>query len=134
MVKTILIFTLVGALLGIGAASFVVPRTLKWYNEAGYQTKPLPGQPAGQSQTLVNLPNLIDYTTDRLLKGQLMGGIAGAVIFFVFGIFAARSGSRRRREAAATTASRESSAAAANREASATPPGTSVPRPGIPPR
>jgi len=104
MMKTILIFTLVGALLGITAASLVVPRTLKWYNEAGYQTKPLPGQPAGQSQTLVNLPNLIDYTTDRLIKGQLIGGIAGAVVFFVFGIGVARSGSRRRREAAQSAA------------------------------
>jgi hypothetical protein len=123
MVKTILIFTLVGALLGISAASFVVPRTLKWYNEAGYQTKPLPGQPAGQSQTLVNLPNLIDYTTDRLLKGQLIGGIAGAVIFFVFGVFGARSGARRRREATAAAVRREAPVASAN---------AAAPRPGAP--
>jgi hypothetical protein len=130
MFKTILIFTLVGTLLGITAASFVVPRTLKWYNEAGYQTKPLPGQPAGQSQTLVNLPNLIDYTTDRLLKGQLIGGIAGAVIFFVFGVFGARSGARRRREAVAAAARRD--AAAASRESSGAPANAPVPRPGVP--
>jgi hypothetical protein len=96
--KTILIFTLVGALLGITAASLVVPRTLAWYNEAGYLSQPQGGQP----QALVNLPAVIHYTTDRLIKGQLIGGIAGAVLFMVFGIGAARSGSRRRRDAASS--------------------------------
>ncbi|MDQ6894729.1 MAG: hypothetical protein M3167_18900 [Acidobacteriota bacterium] len=93
--KTILIFTLVGALLGIAGASVVVPRTLAWYNEAGYLSQPQGGQP----QALVNLPQVIRYTTDRLIKGQLIGGIAGAAVFLFFGILAARSGSRRRREA-----------------------------------
>ena len=83
---------LVGALLGIAAASVVVPRTLAWYNEAGYLSQPQGGQP----QALVNLPQVIRYTTDRLIKGQLIGGIAGAVAFLFFGILAARSGSRRR--------------------------------------
>jgi hypothetical protein len=90
--KTILIFTLVGALLGIAAASVVVPRTLAWYNEAGYLSQPQGGQP----QALVNLPQVIRYTTDRLIKGQLIGGIAGAAAFLFLGILAARSGSRRR--------------------------------------
>lgn len=99
--KTILIFTLVGALLGITAASFVVPRTLAWYNEAGYLSQPQGAQP----QALVNLPAVIHYTADRLIKGQLIGGIAGAVLFFVFGIAAARSGSRRRRDAVQSAAS-----------------------------
>ncbi len=97
--KTILIFVLVGALLGIAAASVVVPRTLAWYNEAGYLS-----QPGGQPQALVNLPQVIRYTTDRLIKGQLIGGIAGAAVFLFFGILAARSGSRRRREASVARA------------------------------
>lgn len=95
--KTILIFTLTGALLGVAAASVVVPKGLSWYNEAGYLSQPQ----GGQVQALVNLPQVIRYTTDRLIRGQLIGGIAGAAIFLVLGILVARSGSRRRREAAA---------------------------------
>jgi len=34
--KSLLIWILLGALLGIVAASFVVPPMLSWYNEAGY--------------------------------------------------------------------------------------------------
>jgi hypothetical protein len=92
-VKTVLIFTLTGALLGVAAASYVVPRGLSWYNEAGFLSQPQ----NGQVQALVNLPQVIRYTTDRLIRGQLIGGIAGAILFFVFGVLAARAGSRRRR-------------------------------------
>lgn len=94
--KTILIFTLTGALLGVAAASYVVPKGLSWYNEAGFLSQPQ----NGQVQALVNLPQVIRYTTDRLIRGQLIGGVAGAVLFFVLGILAARSGARRRRAAA----------------------------------
>lgn len=90
--KTVLIFTLTGALLGVAAASYVVPKGLSWYNEAGFLSQPQ----NGQVQALVNLPQVIRYTTDRLIKGQMVGGILGAVLFFMFGIFAARTGSRRR--------------------------------------
>ncbi len=96
--KTVLVFTLTGALLGVAAASYIVPRGLSWYNEAGYLSQPQ----NGQVQALVNLPQVIRYTTDRLIKGQLIGGIIGAVFFFVFGIFAARAGSRRRAPAPAS--------------------------------
>ena len=48
--KGILIWVFVGALLGIVAASFIVPPMLSWYNEAGYLAKN--GQPAA----MVNLP------------------------------------------------------------------------------
>jgi hypothetical protein len=91
--KTVLIFTLTGALLGVAAASYVVPKGLSWYNEAGFLSQPQ----NGQVQALVNLPQVIRYTTERLIRGQLIGGVAGAVIFFVLGILAARSGARRRR-------------------------------------
>jgi hypothetical protein len=37
--KGILIWILAGALLGIVAASFIVPPMLSWYNEAGYLSK-----------------------------------------------------------------------------------------------
>ena len=57
--KSLLIWVLLGALLGIVAASFVVPPMLSWYNEAGYLAKE--GQPAA----MVNLPEVVKYSTTR---------------------------------------------------------------------
>ena len=88
--KTLAIFVLGGAILGAVAASFIVPPTLAWYNEAGFLAQP--GQ--GQVQALVNIPQVVRYTTSRLLKGQLVGAAIGAAVFFVFGILAARRGGR----------------------------------------
>lgn len=90
--KTVLIFTLFGALLGIVAASLVVPPALGWYNEAGYLTQSQAGQPGPQA--LVNVPQLIHYATSRLIRGQLIGGVVGAVAFFVIGILVARRSRR----------------------------------------
>jgi hypothetical protein len=92
--KGILIWILVGALLGIVAASFVVPPMLSWYNEAGYLAKN--GQPAA----MVNLPEVVRYTTTRLIRGQAIGGGIGAVLFFILGL--AMGGRRRARRPAAT--------------------------------
>jgi len=78
--KSLLIWILLGALLGIVAASFVVPPMLSWYNEAGYLAKE--GQPAA----MVNLPEVVKYTTTRLIRGQLIGGAIGAALFFVLGL------------------------------------------------
>jgi hypothetical protein len=89
-VKSLTIWALVGAILGIVAASFIVPPMLSWYNEAGY----LSG--GGQPQAVVHLPDVIRYATTRLIRGQSIGGAIGAVVFLAFG-FAA--GGRKRRAA-----------------------------------
>ena len=57
MVKTVLIFLLVGALLGVIAASYIVPPALSWYSEPA-------GLPNGaQIQALVQIPEVIRYAT-----------------------------------------------------------------------
>ena len=62
--KTILIFVLLGALLGIVAASYIVPPALSWYTEPG-------GLPHGtQIQALVQIPEVIRYATGRLMRGK----------------------------------------------------------------
>jgi hypothetical protein len=91
--KGILIWVLLGALLGIVAASFIVPPMLSWYNEAGYLHQ------AGQPAAMVNLPDVVRYSTSRLIRGQAIGGAIGAVVFFVLGLAV---GGRGRRRAAAT--------------------------------
>jgi hypothetical protein len=82
--RNILIFVLLGAILGAIAASLIVPATLSWYNEAGFLS-----QPGGsQVQALVNIPQLIKYATSRLIRGQLIGAGIGAVLFLVVGLVA----------------------------------------------
>jgi hypothetical protein len=94
MTKTLLIFTLLGAIVGAVAASFVAPPLLGWYNEAGFLSQ------SGQVQALVNLPQVIKYTTDRLLKAQLVGAALGAFTFLVLGGYAATRSRRRTASAA----------------------------------
>ena len=89
--KTVLILLLLGALLGVAAASFVVPPALSWYNAPGALQK------GGQVQALVNIPEVIRYTTDRLIRSQAIGAAIGAGLGLILGLFAA-SGGRRRRE------------------------------------
>ena len=89
--KGILIWVLLGALLGIVAASFIVPPMLGWYNEAGYLSK------GNQAAAMVNLPEVVKYSTSRLIRGQAIGGLIGAVIFLVLGL---SFGGKRRRAAA----------------------------------
>ena len=83
--RRLLVFGLVGALVGVVVASLVVPPSLSWYNEPGNIS-------AGTSavQTLCNIPELIQYTSRRLLEGQLIGGGIGAVLFAVVGAFLGR--------------------------------------------
>ena len=90
--KSIVIWVLAGALLGGIAASFIVPPMLSWYNEAGYLSQ------GGQPQAMVNLPQVVRYSTSRLIRGQAIGAGIGAVVFFVLGL--ALGGRSRRRVSA----------------------------------
>lgn len=92
--KGILIWVLIGALVGIVAASFIVPPMLSWYNEAGYLSQ------GGQPAAMVNLPQVVRYATSKLILGQAIGAAIGAVAFFALGL---AFGGRRRRRAAPTT-------------------------------
>ena len=91
--KTVLLLVLLGALLGIAAASFVVPPALSWYNAPGDLQK------SGQVQALVNIPEVIRYATNRLIKGQAIGAGIGAFGGLVLGVFVTSSG-RKGRQAA----------------------------------
>ena len=82
--KTLLIWTLSGALLGVVVASYVVPPALSWYTAPG-------GLPKGaQIQAIVEIPEVIRYATGRLMRGQLIGGGIGAVAGMVMGIVIGR--------------------------------------------
>ena len=82
-----LVFVLAGALLGIAIASLVVPPALAWYTAPG-------GLPQGaQIQALVQIPEVIRYSTGRLIRGQLIGAALGAIVGLGVGVFL-RSGSR----------------------------------------
>lgn len=79
-VKT-LVFVLAGALLGIAIASLVVPPALAWYTAPG-------GLPQGaQIQALVQIPEVIRYSTGRLIRGQLIGAVIGAIAGLLVGVF-----------------------------------------------
>ena len=76
-----LIFVLAGALIGIAIASLVVPPALAWYTAPG-------GLPQGaQIQALVQIPEVIRYSTGRLIRGQLIGAVIGAIVGLVIGVF-----------------------------------------------
>ena len=79
--KTTLVLALVGALVGIVAASFIVPPALAWYTSPG-------GLPQGaQIPAVVQIPDVIRYATTHLLRGQLIGAIVGAALGLALGIF-----------------------------------------------
>jgi hypothetical protein len=81
-VKNVLIFVLAGALLGIVVASLVVPPALAWYTAPG-------GLPEGaQIQALVQIPEVIRYSTGRLIRGQMIGALIGALAGFGMGFYA----------------------------------------------
>jgi hypothetical protein len=82
--KTLLIWALAGALLGIAIASLVVPPALSWYSAPG-------GLPEGtQIQALVQIPEVIRYATGKLIRGQMIGAAHGAVAGVVCGFLAGR--------------------------------------------
>ena len=87
--KTTLILTLFGALVGVAIAGFVVPPALSWYAEPA-------GLPRGASvQAIVNIPDVIHYATSKLITGEIWGAALGGVAGLVLGIVvSARSRSR----------------------------------------
>ncbi|HMD37386.1 MAG TPA: YtxH domain-containing protein [Vicinamibacterales bacterium] len=79
--KNVVIWALSGVLLGIVIASMVVPPLLAWYTAPG-------GLPQGtEIQALVQIPEVIRYSTSRLIRGQLIGGAIGAALGVAIGIF-----------------------------------------------
>jgi uncharacterized membrane protein YeaQ/YmgE (transglycosylase-associated protein family) len=94
-VKTVVLFMLIGALIGIAVASFVVPPMLAWYAEPG-------GPHAGEKvQAICDLAETIRSATHRLMMSQLVAGIIGAIVFLFPGLAVER---RRGRNAAAEVA------------------------------
>ena len=80
MVKTTIILVLAGAIIGAVVASYVVPPALAWYTAPG-------GLPEGaQIQAIVQIPEVIRYSTGRLIRGQLIGGAIGATVGLIVGI------------------------------------------------
>jgi hypothetical protein len=67
-----LILVLVGALVGIAVASLIVPPALAWYASPG-------GLPQGaQIQAVVQISEVIRYSTSRLISSQIVGALIGA--------------------------------------------------------
>jgi hypothetical protein len=82
--KTILILILTGTLLGIVIASLVVPPALSWYSAPG-------GLPDGAKiQAVVEIPEIIRYSTGKLMRGQAVGGVIGAMMGLAAGIYFSR--------------------------------------------
>jgi hypothetical protein len=80
MLKTTIILVLAGAIVGAVIASYVVPPALAWYTAPG-------GLPEGaQIQAIVQIPEVIRYSTGRLIRGQLIGGAIGATVGLIVGI------------------------------------------------
>ena len=78
--KTVVIFVLAGALLGVVAASYIVPPALSWYSSPG-------GLPEGaQVQAVVKIPEVIRYATAKLMRAQLIGAGIGGAFGLVVGI------------------------------------------------
>ena len=82
--RTVFVFMLVGAIVGAVVASFIVPPVLAWYNAPGAIS------PGKQVETLCNLPDLIRYTSKRLLLGQAIGAVVGAIVFLFPGLAVSR--------------------------------------------
>ena len=82
--KNAIILVLAGAIVGAAAASFIVPPMLSWYTAPG-------GLPQGASiQAIVNIPDVIRYATTRLMWGQAIGGVIGAVAGLVLSLLFSR--------------------------------------------
>jgi hypothetical protein len=75
-VSRLFFLTLLGAVLGAVAATFVLPGTMVWYNSPGGT-----GQAA-----LCPCADTAHNAISQLIRGQVIGAIVGAVVFLVIGI------------------------------------------------
>src|SRR5438477_396639 len=78
--KTTLILVLAGALVGALVASWIVPPALAWYTSPGGLTR------GAEVHAVVQISEVIRYSTSRLLRGQLIGATIGAAMGLVLGI------------------------------------------------
>jgi uncharacterized protein YneF (UPF0154 family) len=81
--KTVVLFVLVGAILGAVIASAVMPRYIEWDNT------PATGQ------ALCNCPEVVRSTASRVIGSQLWFGLVGGVAGLVGGIFFVRMMAKR---------------------------------------
>jgi hypothetical protein len=99
MFKTTFILMLSGALAGVFIAAWIVPPTLAWYSAPG-------GLPQGaQVQAVVQIPEVIRYSTDKLIRWQAIAAAIGASGGLALGVFFALNKRQRRGDVAATSAS-----------------------------
>jgi hypothetical protein len=91
--KTVLTFMLGGAFLGNLVATFAAPRFMTWYNST-----PL------ASQTMCNLPQVVQDVTSQLIQAQFIGSGIGAGTFLVLGILFVRARTRKRQSTPPPTA------------------------------
>ncbi len=91
--KTVLTFMLGGAFLGNVVATFMAPRFMAWYNST-----PL------ASQTMCNLPQVVQDVTSQLIQAQFIGSGIGAVLFLVLGILFVRARTRKQQSTPPPTA------------------------------
>jgi len=88
MIKTTLIFMLLGALAGVFIAAWIVPATLAWYTAPG-------GLPQGaQIQAVVQIPEVIRYATGKLIRWQAIAAAIGATVGLALGVFLGTRGRR----------------------------------------
>ena len=78
--KTTIILMLLGALIGVALAALIVPASLAWYAAPG-------GLPKGaQIQAVVEIPEVIRYATDKLIRWQAIAAAIGAIVGLAVGI------------------------------------------------
>ena len=78
--KTTIILMLSGALVGVLLAALIVPPSLAWYSAPG-------GLPKGaQIQAVVEIPAVIRYATDKLIRWQAIAAAIGAIVGLGAGI------------------------------------------------
>jgi len=78
--KTTIILMLTGALVGVLLAALIVPPSLAWYSAPG-------GLPKGaQIQAVVEIPEVIRYATDKLIRWQAIAAAIGAIVGLGTGI------------------------------------------------
>jgi len=86
--KNIVILVLAGCLVGVAVASWVVPPALAWYTTPG-------GLPRGaEVQAVVQISEVIRYSTSRLIRAQLVGAAIGGAIGLAMGVVMDRKARR----------------------------------------